>query len=292
MTIATMFGMDVHWGDDANQPPGASGSLIEDMGEVYRLKRPDSRRDGLMPHNLRWLEYANRHLPPEVYITGIDLGGPLNTAKDLLETNLLYTSFFDAPEALHHFLDLVTEVQIACIREIISAAGGLERLTCTDFDPVWAPLPYKGFVSDDVCASFGPRIFSEFSIPYNNRILKGFQGGRLHNCGPNPSAQLYPDHEPQCFGLNCSYRYSREDIPILKEAFRGRGIVEFNFDNGEGPKEILQGFEEIAEVFAPDTVAMPVLFLDHTWSDEDLRGLYADMRKISEHYAQEMHWQN
>ena len=292
MTIATMFGMEVHWGDDANQAPGASGSLVEDMDKVYSLKRPDTKRDGLMPHNIKWLDYANRHLPPEVHITGIDLGGPLNTAKDLLETNLLYTSFLDSPEALHHFLDLVTEVQIDCIHEIVSAAGGLERLTCTDFDPVWAPPPYKGFVSDDVCASFGPDIFTEFSVPYNNRILKDFQGGRLHNCGPNPSAHLYLSHEPELFGLNCSYRYSRDDFPKLKEAFRGRGIVEVNFDNGESPEEIIRGFEEITDCFAPDTIGMPILFLDHTWSDEDILGIYADLRKISERYAQEMHWKS
>jgi hypothetical protein len=290
MTIATMFGMEVHWGDDPNQAPGASGSLIEDMNEVYKLRQPDAKHDGLMPHNLRWLDYADSHLPPDVHITGIDLGGPLNTAKDLLETNLLYTSFLDSPEALHHFLALVTEVQEECVREIVRAAGGLGRLTCTDFDPVWAPPEYKGFVSDDVCASFGPEIFTDFSVPYNNRLLAGFQGGRIHNCGPNPSSQHYLDHEPERFGLNCSYRYSRDDFPRLKDAFKGRGIVEVNFDNGESPEEIIRGFQEMADCFTPDTVSMPILFLDHTWSDDDIRAIYTDLRRISERYTRDMHW--
>ncbi len=290
MTIATMFGMEVHWGDDPNQAPGAAGSLIEDMEQVYELKRPDVKHDGLMPHNIHWLEHANSSLPPGVSITGIDLGGPLNTAKDLIETNLLYTAFLDSPDSMHHFLNLVTDVQVECTREIIEAAGGIGRLTCTDFDPIWAPEPYKGFVSDDVCASFGPEIFSEFSIPYNNRILHGFEGGRLHNCGPNPSSHLYTIHEPGRFGLNCSYRYSRDDITKLREAFSGEGIVEFNFDNGESPEEIISGFEEITDSFAPDTIGMPILFLDHTWSDDDLRGIYTDLRGISERYAREIRW--
>jgi hypothetical protein len=290
MTIATMFGMEIHWGDDPNQAPGAEGFLIDRVEQVYDLKKPDASRGGLMPHNLRWLDYANRHLPPTVHITGIDLGGPLNTAKDLFETNLLYTSFLEAAEPLHHFLDLVTEVQVDCVREIVRAAGGIERLTCTDFDPVWAPPPYKGFVSDDVCASFGPDIFSEFSVPYNNRILRGFQGGRIHNCGPNPSSHRYTDHEPERFGLNCSYRYSRNDFHKLRDAFKAKGIVEVNFDNGESPEEIMRGFEEMADCFAPDTVAMPILFLDHVWSDEDIRALYTDLRKISEEYAKHIRW--
>jgi uroporphyrinogen-III decarboxylase len=290
MTIATMFGMEVHWGDDPNQAPGVQGHLISDMSQVYGLRKPDAREDGLMPHNIRWLDHANRRLPPDVHITGIDLGGPLNTAKDLLETNLLYTAFIDAPEAMHHLLGLAAELQAACVREIVRAAGGLERLTCTDFDPIWVPPHLKGFVSDDVCASIGPDTFAEFSIPYNNRILQGFRGGRLHNCGPNPSAHLYLNHEAETLGLNCSYRYSRADLKELKASFSGRGVIEFNFDNGESAEEIVRGFEEIAHGLSPDAIGMPVLFLDHSWSDEDLRGIYADLRGISERYAREIRW--
>jgi hypothetical protein len=290
MTIATMFGMEVHWGDDPNQAPGVQGHLISDMSQVYGLRKPDAREDGLMPHNIRWLDHANRRLPPDVHITGIDLGGPLNTAKDLLETNLLYTAFIDAPEAMHHLLGLAAELQAACVREIVRAAGGLERLTCTDFDPIWVPPHLKGFVSDDVCASIGPDTFAEFSIPYNNRILQSFRGGRLHNCGPNPSVHLYLNHEAEPLGLNCSYRYSRADLKELKASFSGRGVIEFNFDNGESPDEIVRGFEEIAHGLAPDVIGMPLLFLDHSWSDEDLRGIYAVLRGISERYAREIRW--
>jgi hypothetical protein len=290
MTLATLFGMEVHWGDDPNQPPGALGSLINEMEQVYTLNMPDPGRDGLMPHNVRWLDHANRNLPPGVYITGIDLGGPLNTVKDLVDTNLMYTAFIDAPGAMHHLLDLVTEAQRGAYREIIGAAGGLERLTCIDFDPVWAPSPYKGFVSDDVCASLGPDMFAEFSVPYNNRILEGFSGARLHNCGPNPSVHLYLSHDTERFGLNCSFRYSRGDLALLRREFKGRGIVEFNFDNGESAEEIIAGYEEIAHGLAPDVVGMPVVFLDHNWNNGDIRGLYADLRRISEEYARWIHW--
>jgi len=103
MTIATMFGMEMHWSDEPNQAPGTYGYVIDDMNQVYNLAMPDPVHDGLMPHNLHWLDYSNRHLPKEVCITGIDLGGPLNTAKDLLETNLMYTAFIDEPVAWNIF---------------------------------------------------------------------------------------------------------------------------------------------------------------------------------------------
>jgi len=290
MTIATMFGMEVHWSEDPNQAPGAEGYLVENMADVHKLPMPDAKTDGLMPHNLKWLDYANRNLPPGVYITGIDLGGPINTAKDLFETNLLYTSFIDSPDDMHYFLNLATEVQIRCNEEIVKAAGGLSRLTCTDFDPIWAPEEYKGFVSDDVCASFGPDIFEGFSIPYNNRIMQGFEGGRLHNCGPNPSAHLYLAHNPGRFGLNCSYKYSKDDLSKFKKEFSRKGIIEINFDNGESAQEICKGFEQVANELSPDVIGMPLVFLDQNWSDDDIRGIYSDMRKISENYARSMLW--
>ncbi len=54
----------------------------------------------------------------------------------------------------------------------------------------------------------------------------------------------------------------------------------------------VKGFEEIAGGLASDDIGMPVLFLDHTWSDDDIRGIYADMRKISERYARGIHWKS
>ena len=94
MTIATMFGMGVHWSDDPNQPPGSYGHIIHDLEQVYSLRRP-TMDDGIMPENLRRLRYFHQNLPGDVYLTGIDNGGPLNNLKDLLDTNLLYLGFYD-----------------------------------------------------------------------------------------------------------------------------------------------------------------------------------------------------
>lgn len=290
MTLATMFGMEIFWADDPNQPPGVRGALIRDMSQVYALPRPDPRRDGLMPHNLRRLEHCRGAFPDAVSFTGIDLGGPINTARDLLDASLLYTAFLDAPREMHHLLALAADVQAGCYREIVRAAGGEVRLTCVDFDPVWAPEGLKDLVSDDVCSSFGPRVFEAFSMPYNSRLLGAFGGGRLHNCGPHPSAHLYLGHETACVGLNCSFVHSRADFPSLKEAFRQKGVVEINFDNDENPEQVIKGYEESAEALAPDVAAIPVLFIKETWSVDDVSWTYRALRKISESYAASIDW--
>ncbi len=290
VTIGTLFGIPVHWSDDPNQAPGLQEHPITEISQVYDLTIPDPKSAGLMPHNLRWLEYTASHLPECVSITGIDLGGPINTAKDMLDTNLLYTAFYDDPDAFHFFLNMVTDLQIACYHEIIGAVGSIDRLTCIDFDPLWAPEGRKGFVSDDVCASFGPDMFREFSVPYNNRIFRAFTGGRIHNCGPHPSIHHYLDHDPGINGLNCSFRYSRSGLGDIRESFEGRGIVEFNFDCGETHDEIVAGYEDIADTLAPDVIAIPLLFLNHTWTERDITALYRDLRKISDRYAREIRW--
>ncbi len=293
MTIGTMFGIPVHWSDDPNQAPGLAFHPVTDMGQVYGLQRPDPLRDGLMPHNLRWIGYFASHLPKEICLAGIDLGGPMNTAKDLLDTNLLYTAFYDGPEEFHHLLGLAADVQTGCYDAIIHAAGGMDRLASIDFDPLWAPEGCRGFVSDDVCASFGPEMFREFSMPYHNRIFSRFGGGRIHNCGPHPSRDLYPEHDPPVRGLNCAFRYTRAELPAMRESFRGKNIViELNFDFGETFDEIVRGYEEAAEALAPDVAAIPFAFLNDTWEDDAVSGLYEALRTISERYAASMNWRN
>ena len=290
ITIATMFGLRPHWSDNPNQAPGVLEHPISDMSQVQALEVPSPTTSGLMPFNLKWLRHFAEKFPPQVSLAGIDLGGPINTAKDMLETNLLFTAFYDHPEEFHRFLRLAAKVQIACYREIVQAVGNIDRLTCIDFDPVWAPEGRKGFVSDDVCASFSPDIFARFSTPYNNLIFQAWRGGRLHNCGPHPSAGLYLHHEPEINGLNCSYRYTKADLPRIKEAFRGKGIVEIMFDNGESAEEIIAGCEHTADELAPDVIAIPVVWLNESWTDDDIRALHQDLQHLAERYAREIRW--
>ena len=76
----------------------------------------------------------------------------------------------------------------------------------------------------------------------------------------------------------------------MKEIFAGWGVIEPMFDMGECAEEMLAGYQQMMESLAPDTLAIPICIVDNSWSDNDLTDLYADMRKISEEYAQNMRW--
>ncbi len=84
------------------------GHPIANVGQAGPSRRPllpIPARAGSCPFILEWTARFARELPPEVSLAGPDLGGPLNTAKDLFETDLLFTALYDEPEALQGFLD-------------------------------------------------------------------------------------------------------------------------------------------------------------------------------------------
>lgn len=290
MTIATMFGLPVHWGDSPDQSPGVAHPLITQMEAGYRLEMPQANKAGLMPDNLRVQRLFAERFPQWVYLTGFDLGGPLNSCRDLVESSVLYTSMIEQPEALHHLLNLLTDLQIACIQAGIEAAGGLDRMTQVDMAQVWAPEGHKGFVSDDVCATISPAMFETFSKPYNNRIFARWPGGLLHNCGPHPAAEYYLDHSPPIDGINCSFQYTRDALPLLHKAFAGRGLVQVMFDNGETAEAMLAGFRYLMEELAPDVIALPVAQVDDSWSDAEITDLYYAMREVAVEYAANIRW--
>jgi Uroporphyrinogen decarboxylase (URO-D) len=289
LTIATMFGCEVHWSEDPNQPPGVLEHPVKDLRQVYKLKRPGVR-DGIMPENLRRMQLFAVNLPPDVSLTGIDIGGPLNNLKDLLDTNLFYTSFYDDPKSTHALLDLLTGVQLEMMQALVAVGGGLKRFGSLDFDPVWHPGKYISFCSDDVSATISPKVFEKFSLPYNDRIYAPWGSGGFHNCGPHPCREMYVRHQNPVKYLNCSHHFTRQDYPALRQVFAGWGVIEPMFDQGERAEAMLAGYREMMETLAPDTLAIPICIVDNTWSDDDITGLYHEMRKISEEYAGAMHW--
>jgi hypothetical protein len=289
LTIASMFGCQIHWSEDPNQPPGVLEHPIKTLDQIHTPKRP-APDAGMMAENLLRMRLFAEALPPDVSLTGVDIGGPLNNLKDLLDTNLLYTSFYDDPQAVHALLGLLTDVQLECMQALVAAGGGIERFGSVDFDPVWHPRKYVSFSSDDVSATISPRIFEKFSLPYHERLYAPWGSGGMHNCGPHPCREMYVRLQNPVKYLNCSHRYTHKEYPALKQVFAGRGVIEPMFDQNESAEEMLDGYREMMECLAPDTLAIPICILDKTWSDDDITSLYHEMRKISEEYARAMHW--
>jgi hypothetical protein len=214
----------------------------------------------------------------------LDAAGGVNVAADLLGMTQLHLAFYLTPEAVHRLLEKIQDLFSAAIRAGIKAAGGEENITTTDFRELWFPEDFKGHVSDDISATFGPKMYTEFSAPYHARIFREFGCGGLHNCGPNPCHAAYVSHRFSPRSLNLADTYSRRDLPDMKATLKKKALIYLYLDGDENP---VAWYRDIMELMVPDVIVVPVISLE---PEDDPEAVCQSLRPIAEEYAQRMDW--
>lgn len=286
VVIESALGAEIVFGDDPNQTCTVREPILNTADDIYKLKMPDPHSDGLVPEYLRRIKSFVERTDGQVHVACPDMGGSMNVAYTLLGAERFYMMSYDEPEALHHLADFIADVFICFAEAAIEAAGGIERVTCTDFPYHWHPEGRKGHCSDDICAQYGPDFFNRFSKPYNNKIFRRFGGGMLHNCGPNPCASEYLWHDPRIYAVDLAYGYSKNDLPAFKKHFKGEGVIYFGFDSGPSG---LADYRHVMEVLAPDVIVIPDIACG---PDDDVRGIYQSFLEIAKEYAARMNWRH
>lgn len=305
VVVSSTFGGELIY--NKNMPNTTIGikPIISNPEEIYKLKTPNPYKDGLMPAALERMRYFAKHTQGKIYLSNVDMGGPLNAACDLIESTLFYKMMLKNPEPLKYLLNMLTDLFIYYDQLLIEAAGGLENMASIDWDNTWCPEGYKGYVSDDICANIDPKSFELFSKPYNNRIYERFGAGLLHNCGPHPCVYNYLDHKPPIKGIQCHWDYSKKDLQKIADTLAGRGIAYIMipcddkcWDQDFKPvtttiDDIMPIYEEIVNIFSPKAIAIPEIRIDAARYDkEEIQNLYWKLRKISEKYTEEMEQKN
>lgn len=288
VVIESALGGQVVFGDDPNQTCNIAGPVVRHIDDVYKLAMPDPRRDGLAPEGLKRIRQFVERTDGQVYVSCLDLGGGMNVAFNLLGGVQCLTAMYDAPEALEHLTNFIADVFIVFADACIEAAGGIEHVTSSDFPYLWQPQGRKGHCSDDISAQYGPEFFRRFSRPANNKIFQRYGGGMLHNCGPNPCVGEYLWHEPRIYAADLAYDYSKNDLPAIREAFKGQGIVYFYFESGSIERK-LADYERVMEALAPDVVALPWLTCQPA---DDPELVYRRFLAVSREYAARMNWRS
>lgn len=281
VVIESALGAEIVFGDDPNQTCTVREPIIKSIDDIYNLRMPDPYSDGLVPEGLRRIRSFVERTDGQVYVSCLDMGGAMNVAFTLMGGTEFYMAAHDAPEATHHLSDFISDVFIAFAEACIEAAGGIDRVTSTDFPYVWQPEGRKGHCSDDICAQFSPEFFNRFSKPYNNKIFSRFGGGMLHNCGPNPCAGEYLWHEPRIYAVDLAYDFSKGDLAAFKKAFAGEGVIYFGM--APDPAE----YRAIMQVLAPDVIAIPEITCS---PDDDVAGIYSAFLAVSREYASMINW--
>jgi len=179
VVVPSALGCSIVFGP--GEEPAVEGPAITRPAQVSRLVPPDPERDGLMPRVLDCIDHFRAHSSLPISFT--DNQGPLNIALNVVGLERLIIWMFEEPNVVHELMDFCTTVLIDWVRLQKSRAGA--PLDGGAF-PHLIPLP-QGiggvWLSDDDSTVLSPRLYREFVVPYNGRVLSAFGGGTLHFCG-------------------------------------------------------------------------------------------------------------
>jgi hypothetical protein len=264
------------------------------------LEPPDMEASPHFSRILARLATARDCLPPTVAIGGVDMMSPLGDLQGIMDQTLLFLSMKQHPDAIHRACDVIASTQEAVQEATLAVVGDEGRLAGLSNWPIWRPEGAKVLVTDDVAGLLSPRIYEAFDKPYGDRLLRRFGGGLRHVCGPHPALSLYMTADPPVQGLNCAYRFSCEVLPALRDALGPkaqaacgrRGHLEVMFERDMPLPSVVEAFRGLADVLAPDVVAIPYcqVACDGSVSDDEIAAFGEAMRRVAEDYAARVRW--
>lgn len=152
MTVEAEFmGAAVQMGSIYNEPRvvGYPLSSLEEWSKLREIK-PENSRAGVVGEAVHLLSRFEGDVPVIANLTG-----PVSMATSLVEPMLFFKAMGKKPELVHEFLNFVTDNLIVFGKSLIKA--GAQVLTIADTSATGEIL--------------GPKRFTEFALPYFNRIL-------------------------------------------------------------------------------------------------------------------------
>lgn len=177
--VASAFGCGIRPASGDGDDPGVISTVIDKVGDIAKLKRPDPNKDGYMPRVLKFMEYAARH--GEIPVGYTDLNSPLSTAAQMCGYVNLFYWMYDEPQAIHDLMSVICESFTDWAKAQREISG--EPFGCSNgLQGIWTP---KGgiWMADDDLVSINGDLYAEFVLPHYSNIFELFGGGHLHYCG-------------------------------------------------------------------------------------------------------------
>jgi uroporphyrinogen decarboxylase len=172
-TVPSAFGSEVVWQD--REAPYAKPCL-KSAEDIDRLKPVDPKTSGLMKTCLREWEYYWKHVDRKwieeyEYLDGVAFAmGPVESAAQMRGYTPFFLEIMEYPEKIAKLLDIVTETEIAYLREQEKINGRLKKV----------------FIGDHLATQISPAHCREFYTPYIRRIFDAFPYAEIrawHNEG-------------------------------------------------------------------------------------------------------------
>jgi hypothetical protein len=216
--VPAMLGAELWWEADLDAWPAVKTPLAREVVELDAVRAPELASAPHISRLLGRLRTAAACLQPEVAIGGMDMMSPFGDVQSITDQTKFFMALKRDPDAIRRACELVTGGQIAIQDATLEAVGDPSRLAAMTNWTIWRPETAPVLVTDDLAGLLSPKVYEAFDKPYADRLLERYGGGLRHVCGPHPSAALYMTDSPKTYGLNCSWRFSQEALPTLREA--------------------------------------------------------------------------
>jgi len=148
------------------------------INTVYYLKPVNVENNYIFKKAFSRIDFmqSNCNLPLRL----VNIPSPLVTASLVWD----YTSFIEATllnkKEVHYLLEIVTDITIKYIKYQLKI---IKNLFTMGHEPWYIPRDIGIRVSDDTAAVMSPNTYSEFGVPYLNKISRAFNGLIWHSCG-------------------------------------------------------------------------------------------------------------
>ncbi len=143
-------------------------ALLADKTKLATLRIPDPLAGGRMHNAIQAVALFKERVGRDKIVEGW-IEGPVAEGADLRGINTLMLDFGDDPSFVRDLFEFIVEMELRFAREQINA--GAEIIG----------------IGDAAASLVGPRIYEEFALPYEQRLVDGIHAlgakVRLHICG-------------------------------------------------------------------------------------------------------------
>jgi uroporphyrinogen-III decarboxylase len=217
---ASAFGIGVNF--LPKMDPTTEVPDFPDPDDIDKMTLPDFEKAGVMPKVIEAIKYfmANSDLP----VCFTDNHGPLTLAVQVIGYDKLFYWMYDYPKKIHALMDLLSTTVIEWVmyqKQLI----GQPKNHCFGNQGVYVPPGVGVWFSDDDAVILPAHLYKEFVVPYNEKILKYFDGGIIHFCGNgNQHIENFKSME-YLRGINNFALGEWQALLELKAGLEGKAVV-------------------------------------------------------------------
>lgn len=188
--LPSLFGAELFWMEDSldTLPTTKPLECDDPISRLLDAGEPDIT-SGLGGKVFEAAEFFKSALAPYpglaevVWIYHPDLQGPLDAAE-LLVGSGLYLAFYDAPEKLISFLELITRTYIRFMRKWFEIVPPQASMGTEPIMAHWGSLyPGRVMLRNDSLVNLSAEMYEGLVRTFDERILREFGGGAVHFCG-------------------------------------------------------------------------------------------------------------